>query len=82
MPKELIQAREDGDVIDEIEEFADEKEITRSEAVRRLIRTGLEAETQPTDTGRTHRAAQSGTVYFLILVGLLTLNLVASMGVI
>ena len=82
MPKELIQAREDGDVIDEIEDFADEKEITRSEAVRRLIRTGLETETQPTDTGRTYRAAQSGTVYFLILAGLLTLNLVASMGVI
>ena len=82
MPKELIQAREDGDVIDEIEDFADEKEITRSEAVRRLIRTGLEAETQPADTGQKYRAVQSGTVYFLILVGLLTLNLVASMGVI
>lgn len=38
MTRELIQARADEDVIDDIEEFADETGISKSEAVRRSIR--------------------------------------------
>lgn len=36
--RELIQARADEDVIDDLEEFADETGISKSEAVRRSIR--------------------------------------------
>jgi metal-responsive CopG/Arc/MetJ family transcriptional regulator len=38
MARELIQARADEDTIDNLEEFADETGISKSEAVRRSIR--------------------------------------------
>jgi hypothetical protein len=44
MPRELIQARADADTVERIEEYAEERDISRSEAIRRLLRTGLDAE--------------------------------------
>lgn len=44
MARDLVQTRADPDTIDALEGFAEEKDITRSEAIRRLIRTGLAKE--------------------------------------
>jgi len=41
MARELIQTRADGDTVEALEEFAEESDITRSEAIRRLVRSGL-----------------------------------------
>lgn len=47
MPRDLIQTRADADTIEALEAFAEERDITRSEAIRRLIRTGLAQEGHP-----------------------------------
>ncbi len=44
MARERIQTRDDPDVKEAVEEYAEEKDITEAEAVRRLIRTGLTVE--------------------------------------
>ena len=44
MARELMQARYDADTVEEVEQYANEKEVSRSEALRRLTRTGLEVE--------------------------------------
>lgn len=49
MARELVQTRADADTVEALEEFAEEKEITRSEAIRRLLRSGLEAQDEPDD---------------------------------
>ena len=41
MTRSRLQARCDNDTIEQVEAYADEKDISQSEAVRRLIRTGL-----------------------------------------
>jgi hypothetical protein len=41
MARERVQTRADADTVSAIEEYAEEKEISESEAVRRLIRSGL-----------------------------------------
>jgi hypothetical protein len=41
MTRERIQTRDDPDVKEAVEDMADEKDISQSEAVRRLVRTGL-----------------------------------------
>jgi len=78
MPREQLQARCDPDTIDEVQQLADEKGISKSEAVRRLIRTGLEAKAdEADDEPETRRAAQSGVLLWLLLIGLLTFTLTA-----
>ena len=78
MPREQLQARCDPDTIDEVQQLADEKGISKSEAVRRLIRTGLEAKAdEADDEPETHRAAQGGVLLWLLLIGLLTFTLTA-----
>ena len=73
-----MQARCDPDTIDEVQQLADEKGISKSEAVRRLIRTGLEAKAdEADDEPETRRAAQSGVLLWLLLIGLLTFTLTA-----
>jgi hypothetical protein len=41
MAREQLQARFDADVVETVEQFADDKEISRSEAMRRALREGL-----------------------------------------
>jgi len=41
MARSRLQTRCDNDTIEQVEAYADEKDISQSEAVRRLIRTGL-----------------------------------------
>ena len=47
MARELIQTRADGDTVEALEEFAEESDITRSEAIRRLVRSGLAQQGHP-----------------------------------
>ena len=47
MARELVQTRADADTVETLEAFAEERDITRSEAIRRLIRTGLAQEGHP-----------------------------------
>lgn len=44
MARERVQTRCDADTVDSIEQYADDREISQSEAVRRLLRLGLDAE--------------------------------------
>lgn len=46
MGNELFQARLPDDFADRIHEYREENHMTKSEAIRHLIRTGLEAETE------------------------------------
>lgn len=41
MPRERVQTRADADTVAALEAYAEETDISRSEAVRRLLRTGL-----------------------------------------
>ena len=41
MPREQMQARFDPDVVDATEQLAEDKDISRSEAMRRAMREGL-----------------------------------------
>jgi len=47
MPRDLVQTRADADTIEQLEAFAKERDISRSEAIRRLLRTGLAHEGHP-----------------------------------
>ena len=79
MPREQLQARCDPDTIDEVQQLADEKGISKSEAVRRLIRTGIEAKTDEADDDEpeTRRAGQTATLLMILVVALLTFVLTA-----
>jgi len=41
MARERIQTRADADTLSQVEQYAEDREISESEAVRRLVRTGL-----------------------------------------
>lgn len=41
MARELVQTRADADTVESLEAYAEEADISRSEAIRRLLRTGL-----------------------------------------
>ena len=41
MGRERLQTRDDPDTIEQVEQYAADKDISQSEAIRRLIRTGL-----------------------------------------
>ena len=81
MPREKYQTRLPADTGEQVDEYIDEHEISQSEAIRRLVEAGLEANDQSEGTD-TERAGQRGTIYFLVVVLLLVLNLVATLGVI
>ena len=87
MARELVQTRADADTVEALEEFAEEKEITRSEAIRRLLRSGLEAQDEPDDDttgeGRIHRAGMNRWVIpaTLVLVLASLVLLVADLAV-
>ena len=82
MAREKYQTRLAADMAEKVDEYKDELDISQAEAIRRLIEAGLEAEASAETGGETERAAQRGTIYFIIIVGLLTLNLIATLGVI
>ena len=84
MPREKYQTRLPDDTAKRVDAYNAEHGISQAEGVRRLIQAGLEAEAEDdeTDDQNTKRAAQNATIYFIILVGLLTLNLVATLGLI
>ena len=84
MAREKYQTRLPDDTAKRVDAYNAEHGITQAEGVRRLIQAGLEAEAEDDDAEdeNTYRAAQNATIYFLILAGLLTLNLVATLGVI
>jgi antitoxin component of RelBE/YafQ-DinJ toxin-antitoxin module len=46
--KKQFQTRLDPDVADRVEQYADENDLSNSEAVRRLVRQGIEASGGPT----------------------------------
>jgi hypothetical protein len=78
MPREQLQARCDPDTIDEVQQLADEKGISKSEAVRRLIREGIEAKADEADAEpETRRAGQTATLLMVLVVALLTFVLTA-----
>jgi len=79
MKREQLQARCDPDTVDDVKAFQEAKGISKSEAVRRLIRTGLEAKADEADDDEpeTRRAAQTGVLLWLLIIGLLTFTLTA-----
>ena len=56
MVREKVQTRCDADTVDSIEQYADDRDISQSEAVRRLLRLGLDAEgyDSPVSLGADH----------------------------
>ena len=42
MSRELLQARFDADDVEQVEQYAEQKDISRSEAMRRLLRAGAD----------------------------------------
>jgi hypothetical protein len=75
MPREQLQARCDPDTIEKVEKLAEEKGISKSEAVRRLIRSGIEAEAA--EEGELRRAGSTGVLVMILVVALLTFVLTA-----
>ena len=88
MSREKYQTRLADDTAKRVDGYNAEHGISQAEGVRRLIRAGLEAEAEDDDADDEdglQRAAQSGTIIFIVILGviaLLILNLVASLGVI
>ena len=69
MPKPRIQSRVDPNVEARVDDFADENEMSQSEAVRHLIRSGIDAETSEADAdadSASERATES-TLYAVAL---------------
>ena len=69
MSRELMQARFDPDTIEEVEQYAEDTDISRSEALRRAVREGvlvLSHDGEQETEGERYANAQSGT---FILVG-------------
>jgi len=51
MAREQLQARCDADTVDQIEQYAEEKDIAKSEAMRRMLRAGLRVKGYRDETG-------------------------------
>mgnify|MGYP002761367437 FL=1 len=83
MKREQLQARCDPDTVDDVKAYQEAKGITKSEAVRRLIREGLEAKADEADDEAELRRAGSAPPLLLILIIAflsLTLNAIALIG--
>jgi len=79
MKREQLQARCDPDTVDDVKAYQEAKGISKSEAVRRLIRTGIEAKADEADDDEpeTRRAGQTATLLMILVVALLTFVLTA-----
>lgn len=78
MKRERVQTRADTDTVEQVEEYADEKDISESEAVRRLLRAGLvQKGYREADTAGFATANISYTIRLVggLLIGLLILAL-------
>jgi hypothetical protein len=51
MAREQLQARCDADTVGQIEQYAEEKDIAKSEAMRRMLRAGLRVKGYRDETG-------------------------------
>ena len=71
MKREQLQARCDPDTVEAVKEFQDDKDITKSEAVRRLIREGLEAKDED-EYGPKRKAGQAYTLISILVIAILT----------
>jgi len=71
MKREQLQARCDPDTVDDVKAFQEQKDITKSEAVRRLIRAGLEAKDEDED-GPLRQAGQTGTLISILVIAILS----------
>jgi len=81
MGKSKYQTRLDPDDAERVDEYVAEHDLSESEAVRRLVRAGLEVErddgeiidTRGTATaGINETARQSGTILMILMLGFLT----------
>jgi transposase len=81
MARERIQTRADADTLEQVEQYAEDKDISYSEAVRRLVRTGLiekgyrEAEgdgDELAEARMNQTARQSGTILMILMLAFLT----------
>lgn len=81
MPQDRYQTRLPADDAERVDDYVENRDISQAEAVRRLIRAGLEVERDDgeiVDTrdmataGVNERARQSGTVLMLLMLGFLT----------
>lgn len=71
MPRDRYQTRLPTDDADRLDDYADHHDISESEAVRRLIRAGLEAESKDDDDrGEVQRAAQVATLVSTVLLAI------------
>jgi hypothetical protein len=74
MARERVQTRCDPDTIDGIEQYADEQNLSQSEAVRRLIRTSLHRKGyEIEDYEEVERAAMRHVLIMTAMVGVLAL---------
>ena len=83
MARERVQTRADADTVAEIEKYQEEKNISESEAVRRLLRAGLDVKGY--DGGEVAVADTALSVRNALLLGivlLLTASLITELGVI
>jgi len=79
MSRELMQARFDPDTIEQVEQYAEDTDISRSEALRRSVREGvlvLSHDGEQETEGELHTNAQSGT---FILVGAFMASLIGTL---
>ena len=91
MGRTKVQTRADDDTTQALAEYADEKDITQSEAVRRLIRDGLltrgyeldvpEAATATDDGGEVYTVRQTGTFLLAASIGASVLATILTLGV-
>ena len=72
MKREQLQARCDPDTVDDVKAFQEQKDITKSEAVRRLIRAGLEAKAREDEDGPLRQAGQTGTLFSILVIAILS----------
>jgi len=90
MSRELLQARFDDDTVEQVEQYAEDTDITRSEALRRCVRTQLRKEgyrdsrkDQIDDRdGETLRAAISTPIITAVLSATLTVVFLVGFNII
>jgi cell division protein FtsX len=71
--KPRYQTRLPADDAERVDEYVEANDVSQAEGVRRLIRAGLEAESQDDDRGEIQRAAQVATVVSTVLVAIFAL---------
>jgi len=81
MAREKYQTRLPADTAEKVNDYIEDREISQSEAIRRLVETGLEVERDDGEIIDTRdmatasineRARQSGGILMLLLLGFLT----------